>query len=448
MDFAVFKEEVIARCKSQGIEEYELYYQSVQSTSVSIHEHEVNQFTGSVEGGVCFRCIVNGKMGYASTEELSETEARTLVSRAVDNALFLETEDKVFLGKGGQTYEEISRKQYDLPSTEALIEGALKAQQALYDGDPAVVDGTTTEALSEESHLAICNSNGLDLNYVNRVAGLITVAVVQKDGEMSNEFRFRLGALDTIDHQALAKETVQEALKKLGGEPAATGVYPVVFSPEAMADLLRTFCDIFSSETAQKGLSKLAEAEGTQIAAPCVTIMDDPFHPENPFPMPFDAEGTPARKKAVVEKGELRTLLYNLKTAYKAGKNTTGNASKAGYQASLGVRPFTMYLEGGSLSEAQLLEMAEEGVYIDSLQGLHAGANGVSGDFSLQSAGYLIQKGQKTHRVKSFTVAGNFYELLKNITAVADNTCLHNALGRTAFGAPSTLVQGLSIAGK
>jgi PmbA protein len=288
----------------------------------------------------------------------------------------------------------------------------------------------------------------LDLNYVNRVAGLITVAVVQKDGEMSNEFRFRLGALDTIDHQALAKETVQEALKKLGGEPAATGVYPVVFSPEAMADLLRTFCDIFSSETAQKGLSKLAEAEGTQIAAPCVTIMDDPFHPENPFPMPFDAEGTPARKKAVVEKGELRTLLYNLKTAYKAGKTTTGNASKAGYQASLGVRPFTMYLEGGSLSEAQLLEMAEEGVYIDSLQGLHAGANGVSGDFSLQSAGYLIKNGQKTHRVKSFTVAGNFYELLKNITAVADNTRLHNALGRTAFGAPSTLVQGLSIAGK
>ena len=107
-----------------------------------------------------------------------------------------------------------------------------------------------------------------------------------------------------------------------------------------------------------------------------------------------------------------------------------------------------MYLAGGELTRPQLLEQAGEGVYIDSVQGLHAGANSVSGDFSLQSAGYRIEGGKLTSRVKAFTVAGNFYELLKNITALADDTKLHNAFGKTAFGAPSTLVQGLSIAGK
>ena len=448
MDYQVFKEAVIAQCQALGVAEYELYYQAAQSTSVSIHGNEINQFTGSVEGGVCFRCIVDGKMGYASTEELSQAEAWSIVDRAMDNARHLETEDQVFLGKGGQTYQEISRVVYELPTTEALIQGALKAQQALYDADASVVEGTTTEGLCEESQLAICNSNGLDLSYVNRVAGLITVAVVQKDGEMSNDFRFRLGALDTIDHDELAAETVTGALNKLGGEPAPTGVYPVIFSPEAMADLLRTFCGIFSSEAAQKGLSKLAEAEATRIAAPCVTIVDDPFHPENPAPIPFDGEGSPTYAKKIVENGVLNTLLYNLKTAHKAGKTTTGNASKAGYQAALGVRPFTMYLAGGQHTEQQLLEMAGEGVYIDSLEGLHAGANGVSGDFSLQSAGYLIRQGQKTSRVKSFTVAGNFYDLLKNMEAVADHVRLHNAFGMTAFGAPAALVQGLSIAGK
>lgn len=448
MDYQAFKEAVIAQCQALGVAEYELYYQSARSTSVSIHGHEVNQFTGSVEGGVCFRCIVDGKMGYASTEELSSSEARGIVFRAVDNARCLETEDPVFLGKGGQTYREFSKVSYDLPTTEALIEAALGAQQALYDADSTVADGTTTEGLCEGSQIAICNSNGLDLNYVNQVAGLVTVAVVQKDGEMSNDFRFRLGQLDTIDRTALAKETVTGALKKLGGEPAPTGVYPVVFSPEAMADLLRTFSGIFSSEAAQKGLSKLSHAEGTVIAAPCVTIVDDPFHGQSPAPIPFDAEGSPTYCKNVVKDGVLNTLLYNLKTAHKAGKTTTGNASKAGYQAALGIRPFTMYLAGGSLTESGLLELADKGVYIDSLEGLHAGANVVSGDFSLQSAGYLIEKGEKTRRVKSFTVAGNFYDLLKNITALADNVRLHNALGMTSFGAPSTLAQGLSIAGK
>ena len=100
------------------------------------------------------------------------------------------------------------------------------------------------------------------------------------------------------------------------------------------------------------------------------------------------------------------------------------------------------------MTEEELLAKAGNGVYINFLGGLHAGANAISGDFSLQSAGYMIEDGKKTTHVKSFTVAGNFYELLKNIEAVANNSHLPGAMGKTAFGAPTTLVQGLSVAGK
>ena len=166
------------------------------------------------------------------------------------------------------------------------------------------------------------------------------------------------------------------------------------------------------------------------------------------MPMNFDAEGSPTHKKCVIENGKLNTLLYNLKTAAVAGKKTTGNASKAGYDAAVAVRPFTMYLENGSLTEEELLAKAGNGVYITDLSGLHAGANPISGDFSLQSAGFMIRDGKKCEYVKSFTVAGNFYDLLKNITALANNCHLPNAMGSTAFGAPSVLVDGLSVAGK
>ena len=107
-----------------------------------------------------------------------------------------------------------------------------------------------------------------------------------------------------------------------------------------------------------------------------------------------------------------------------------------------------MYLAPGDHTEEQLLQMAGDGVYINQLEGLHAGANAISGDFSLQSAGYLIEGGRKGAYIKGFTVAGNFYELLKKITAVADNVRLPMALGMTAFGAPSVLVDSLSVAGK
>jgi PmbA protein len=288
----------------------------------------------------------------------------------------------------------------------------------------------------------------LDLSYANQSAGLVCVAVVSDGTEMSNHVAIKLGKLDTMDRGALTDQAVSGALEKMGGEAVSTGVYPVVFDPKAMSDLLNTFSGIFSSEAAQKGLSRFVDAEGTAVASEVVTIVDDPFHPENPMPIHFDAEGSPTYCKKIVENGVLNTLLYNLKTAHKAGKTTTGNASKAGYNASVKVRPFTMYIQGGALSEDDLLTKAGNGVYITALEGLHSGANGVSGDFSLQSAGYLIENGKKTKRIKGFTVAGNFYELLKKIVAVADNTCLPRALGMTAFGAPSVLVDSLSIAGK
>ena len=66
MNYQEFKAAVIAEAKAQGITEYELYYQAEESTSVSTFRHEINEFTGSMEGGVCFRCIAGGKMGYAS----------------------------------------------------------------------------------------------------------------------------------------------------------------------------------------------------------------------------------------------------------------------------------------------------------------------------------------------------------------------------------------------
>ena len=448
MDFNAFKEAVIREAQSLGITDYELYYQQAESTSVSAFMHEINQFTGSTEGGVCLRCIVDGKMGYASTEALSEAEAAALIRRAADNARTLETEDPVFLGEGGQTYQPLTVEAYELPSTEKLIATVLDTQEKIYKAHEAVIDGSSTQGISERSRIAIYNSRGLDLQYENSVTGLVVAAVVSDGKEMSNDYQIKLGKLDTIDTDTLTKKAAETAYGKLGGDVAPTGQYPVVFDSEAMSDLLATFCSIFSSEAAQKGLSKLADKEGTVIASPIVTLVDDPFHPENPMPINFDAEGSPTACKKVIENGVLNTLLYNLKTAAVAGKTTTGNAAKGSYTAPVAVRPFTMYLAGGDMTEDELLAKAANGVYINSLSGLHAGANPISGDFSLQSAGFLIENGKKTTPVKSFTVAGNFYGLLKNITALANNSHLPTAMGMTAFGAPTVLVEGLSVAGK
>lgn len=448
MNFNSFKNATVAAAQNFGLEEYELYFQCVEATTVAAYKDEINQFTSANEGGVCFRCIVDGKMGYASTEDLRPETAAGLVARAVDNAKVLETQEQVFLAPGGQNYRKWAGKNYKMPGAQHLIEKTLQTQKCLYDTDPMVTDGTITKGVAEKNSIAIYNSKGLDIKTETVINALVVGAVVSDGKEKVNDYQIKVGQLDQVDIQALAEKSVTAAKSKLGAVKAPTGVYPVAFAPEAMADLLDVFSDVFSSDAAQKGLSKLADREGEIIASEAVTLVDDPFYPDSPMPMVFDGEGSPTFRKTVIEKGRLNTLLYNMKTANVAGKKTTGNGSKGTYHATINISPFTLYLENGDMTEEALLAAAGNGLYINALSGLHAGANPITGDFSLQSAGFLVENGQKTKPVKGFTVAGNFYDLLKNIKALANNCRLPMATGMCAFGAPTTLVEGLSIAGE
>lgn len=450
MDFQTFRQAADAEAAALHIEEYELYYQLEESASVSAFQHEINDCSSANDGGVCLRCLVNGRMGYASTQELSEESARALVRRAADNAAVLETSDPEFLAEAGQSYQAVKTSSTALPDTKLLSKTALAGQDTLY-AQPGVVDGSNTEVHAHHFSIAIHNSRGLDLQYENTLTFAILSPVVS-DGapeeEKATGFKFAFGQLDQLDLSATAKETADEARETLGAGAAPTGVMPVVFSPKAMSFLLTFYSEIFSAERVQKGLSLLKDKEGTVIAAPIVTLVDDPFYEQNPLPMPFDAEGTPTRRKNVIENGVLTTLLYNLRTAAAAGKTTTGNAAKSNYDSVIDIQPFTMYFASGELTQEELLQKAQNGVLITSLDGLHAGANTISGDFSLQSAGFLIENGRKTSPVRSFTVAGNFFDLLKNITAIANDPQTPFFPSSTAFVSPSVLVEGLSIAGK
>lgn len=447
MDFQAFRQAIAAEAAALGLEDYDLYCELEESTSVSAFRRELNAFSDASEGGVCLRVLVKGKLGCASTQELSEASARALVDRAVDNASLPEETEPAFLPEPGQTYEAVDAGDCAPPSPRALREAALAGQEALY-AQPGVVDGSETEVFAQRVTVAIANARGLDLRYEAAYAGAALSAVVSGGGEeKTNDYAFRLGRLEDADLDGLARKAADKARWALGAGPAPTGAMPVVFAPEAMSQLLSAFSPVFSAERAQKGLSLLRGREGQVIAAPLVTLVDDPFYPENVMPMPFDAEGSPTRRKNVVEGGVLKTLLHNLRSAAIDGRATTGNAAKGSYDGKVGIRPFTLYLAGGELTQAQLLERAGKGVLITSLGGLHAGANTISGDFSLQSAGFLIEDGKRGAPVRAFTAAGNFFSLLKGIAAVGNDPQRPTG-APTAFVSPSVLVEGLTVAGK
>ena len=162
----------------------------------------------------------------------------------------------------------------------------------------------------------------------------------------------------------------------------------------------------------------------------------------------FDGEGVATYKKDIVKDGVLCTLLYDLSTAAKAGVASTGNGMRGSYASQVNVAPFNFGICAGDLTEDELIAKAENGIYITGVKGLHAGADATTGDFSIESEGFLIENGVKTTYVRSFTIAGNFFELLKNVDSLSDKVEWGLPGGFTLFGSPAVLIKDMSVAGK
>ena len=447
MNFDVLKNTLVDALSAEGLSEYEIYYMSDESTSVATLNKEINSFSSSTSGGLCLRVVVDGKMGYASTELMTEAEMRELPLRAKSNAEATEKPDTVGIFAGSESYEELRLEKVELLSAAELKDYAVKTGEALFAKDLAVKEGTASQAIAAGTTVRLVNSHGVDLSVDCGINALIGEAVVGVNGENQQDYSFKnLEGQETIGE--VVDEAVGEALAKIGADSVDSGKYNIVISGNQMRSLLSVFSSAFSAKAVIDGMSRLKGQEGEKIAADIVTITDDPQREGNAVGTTFDAEGVATHRKAVVEAGVLKTFLHNRETALAMGKETTANASKAGYSSPIGVRPYSFAIEPGDKSQDELFKMVGNGIYITEINGLHAGANPVSGDFSLQSAGFLIKDGKKAEAVKGFTVAGNFFELLKSISALGNKLERGVATGFTGFCSPDVLVPDMSVAGK
>ena len=447
MNFEALKNTLVAALCEAGLDEYEIYYMSDESTSVETLNKEVNSFSSSTGGGLCLRVAVDGKMGYASTELMTEEEMKELPERAKANAFATEKPDTVGIFSGSDHYEELKIEKAELFSAAELKAYAVKTGEALFAKDPAVKEGTSSRAISAGTTVRLFNSHGVDLSLETGINALMAEAVVGVNGENQADYSFKnLKGEETVSE--LVDEAVGDALAKIGAGSVPSGKYNVVISGNQMRSLLSVFSSSFSAKAVMDGMSRLKGLEGEKIAADIVTITDDPQREGNAAGTNFDAEGVATHRKSVVEAGVLKTFLHNRETALAMGKETTANASKAGYSSPIGIRPYSFAIEPGDKTQDELFSLVGDGLYITSFSGLHAGANPVSGDFSLQSAGFMIRGGKKCEAVKSFTLAGNFFELIKNVSALGDKLERGVATGLTGFCSPDVFVPDMSVAGK
>ena len=437
--------ELLAQAKAAGIEAAEAYLSEKENFSAMRNNGALEDYQSNHTRGLGFRGLVNGRMGYASTEALDEESIGQLIRGVIESATLCESDDEQPLYQGGGQVPELELYQPELDKVapEAKLAKIEAMENTCQAADSRYLNGYNMVETTKHT-VRIANSFGMDQTYTENFCDLYCGANVKEGDNVSTGGFVQISRdFDALDPDRLARDSVDQAVKGLNAEPVASGKYHVVFWNEALVSLLGVFSTVFSAETEQMGLSLLSGKLGETIAAPCVTLVDDPLRPDCLGSRPFDDEGVPSHQHMLVENGVFRTFLHNLKTARKAGVESTGNGSKADYSSPVRVAPSNLYFEPGALSFEELLSQVGDGIVITEVSGLHAGAKPVSGDFSLLSKGYTLKDGKRDQPLERITVAGNFYELLKNIRAFASDLRFPNgALGSASADAGEMTVSG------
>ena len=234
---------------------------------------------------------------------------------------------------------------------------------------------------------------------------------------------------------------MKNTVSQLGGELCESATYKAVLSPDVVKSFLTFYVGHAEAENVQKRSSLFIGQLGKQIASRKITIEDKPLK-RNVFSRWFDDEGVATYNKAIIKNGVLQTYLYNLTTAAKEGVQSTGNASRSGGKMETGT--FFLEVKPGKKSQEELFKDVNDGVYITSVQGLHAGLNSQSGNFSLQSTGFLIKNGKKDRPLDVITVSGNLMDVFKDVVEVGSDVRVFPS----GISCSSVLIKKIVVSGK
>ena len=436
-----FAAKALDAAQAAGISPAEATVALSESFSVRVRAQKLEDYKVSDRIQLTLRGRWQGRIGTASTQAMDEESLALLIQGVKESAELIENDEQDDILPPDAQYGAVCNYSdvIDTISAEDKIALAMCIDERLCAADARISPDATVVSTASEV-FSIKNTLGLDLSHSSNLIYAYASCLAREGEAAATGFKLLWGyALEDVSPFDVADGCVKDAVEKLGAGRLPSGARRVVIRSSAMADLLSTFSGVFSADNAQKGLSLLAGKEGTAIASPAVTLTDDPLLPWGMGSCPFDREGAATMTKNVIDGGVLRTLLHNRKTAKKAGVATTGNAAGAGR-----VAPSNLYIQPGQATLQDLLAHMGDGLLLTEVSGLHAGANPISGDFSLLARGFEVVNGEIQRAVEQFTVAGNFFALLQDIEAVGSDLLFEGS----PIGSPSVAVKKLNIAGE
>ena len=402
-----------------GASDADAWAEESTSRRVRVYAGEVESLSDAGGRGIGVRAFVGTRAGYAYGTDLSD-EGVAETARAAREAAEVADEDEY---EGLPEQDELGTSQLDgLASgafgdwpTERVVELALAVDRAAR--APAGVTQVENSVYSDgRGSVALANSRGFAASYDSTQAWAYSSAFAGEGADLMTGLGVGMGRdAGELDAEAIGTEAAERALALVGARQPESRRCPVVLDSFVAASFVGFIGSMLSADAVQRGRSLFAGREGEEVAGPVLRIADDGTDRDVPASAAFDGEGAPTRRTALIEDGRLLGFLYDSRTARRAGRSTTGNASRGSYRTPPAVGTSNLVVDAGDRDLAGLVAGAGEGLYVTDVAGLHSGVNPVSGTFSVGASGRLIQNGELGQPVREITIASDLVSMLKAV---------------------------------
>jgi PmbA protein len=443
MQYETLPQELVDRCLRQGADAAEVFLETSRQLSLAVRNGELETVQESSSHGVGFRVFVEGRMGFAHSNDLSDGPVDQAVASAVAFARHMTADEHNLLphDPGSTPVEGLFDEELASVPLDRKI-ALITEVESLAMADPAVNRSGGARWGDGERAVHLANSHGLAKSY-RTTACSFGVSVVAEKGDQrttGGESCSRRFFADLVTPREVAEEAARNAREMLDPRMVRTQRAPVVFDPTVARALLGGILGALNGERVLQGASFLGGRVGEQIGSELLTIVDDGTLPKGTASAPFDAEGVPTGRRVIVEKGVLQGFMYNTAVASRAGVRSTGNASRGGYAGLPGIGPHAFYIAAGESDAEAIVRATPRGLYVNGVTGY--GINPVNGNFSGGAQGFWIENGRRAFPVRGLTIAATAAEMLHGIDLMGSDLDLN----RTVTG-PTFRIREMQIGG-
>jgi PmbA protein len=402
-------------------EQVEAFVARGRSTTVRAHGGEVESLTEATSAGIGVRVVGGGRQGFAWAGSLDEAVVAEVLENARDNARYAEPDEWVALaepdGVVPPTLDLWRPGLEDMP-TATKVDRALALEALVLAGDPRITGVRTATWRDGSGEAAVVTSTGIEVGGRSTSCWVSVSALAAEGDETTTGGGVSIGREpDDVDLDEAAQDAVERATGLLGAVQPAGGVLTLVLEPRMAATLLGIAGGMLGGEMVLKGRSPFAERVGEAIAAPVLTLVDDPTDPGSLGADTHDGEGLATRRVPLIEGGVLQGFLHNTYTGRRAGVPSTASAVR-GYRSTPGAGAQALAVAPGQGTLDELMADVDHGVLVRTMSGLHSGVNATSGDFSVGIEGRIIRRGALAEPVREATIASTIQRLLLDVRAV------------------------------